>query len=300
MAPRSMTGFGRAERTTPRGRFVVEIRSLNSRFLDVNVRVPSSLASLDGSARDRIGKRLTRGKVDCTVRWEPGENLAPAPQICVPVLESLLEQARSLAASHPEAESIRLGDFVRVPGVIADASSLELTEEVKAALEADALGTIEMALDGLVAAREREGQSLKAALERHLEVVSEGLVAVKETKGSVVERYREKLRQRITELLRGSDAPIDAGRLEMEVAMFADRADISEEVDRLAAHIQHFAEKLNAKEEAVGRALDFLLQEMGREVNTMGSKARDLDIANQVLAMKNALESAKEQVLNAE
>ncbi len=297
----SMTGFGRAVRETPQGRFVAEIRSLNNRFLDINLRLPSGLAGLDPALRERIRGAVSRGKIDCLVRWEPSESAAPAARLVPSVLERLIVQAEDLHRRRPDLRALSLGDFLRVPGVVHEPSQEDLDSETMEAVVADLLATVEDALDGLKEARKREGESTIQALRTHHEVLSRALEAVDAAKGQVVDRYRERLTQRIAELLRGSDVPVDPGRLELEVALFADKADIREEIDRLRGHLDTFLHTLEKEDqESVGRPLDFLVQEMLRESNTIGSKARDLEIANQVLAMKNAIESIKEQVQNVE
>jgi len=300
MTLRSMTGFGRAERATPEGRFTAEARSVNSRFLDVNLRLPQGLASIEPALRERTAAKIARGKIDLVIRWEPAPALAPSPKIAVEVLEDLIRQTRAIRALVPELRRMDLASLLRIPGVILDQSADERTPETAAALAADVRETAEAALDALGEARAREGAALADALGRHLATVRESLAAIDAGKLAVVERYRDRLRQRIAELLKGSDTTVDPGRIEMEAALFADRADIQEEIDRLRAHLDTFDKTILHPEGPAGRSLDFLVQEILREANTIGSKARDLDLARHVLAMKNAIESIKEQVMNVE
>ena len=301
MPLRSMTGFGRSTRRTERGEYVVEIRSLNSRFLDVNLRMPPGLAWAEPGLRQIMQKSLARGKVDAWFQWEPAGEIAPAPRICVPVLIRLIEDAQEVRRRKPGIAAPKLGDYFRIPGVVEEPSRAELSPELSGAVFADLEAALRDALGQLITVREREGAALAESLRERRKTLGASLEAIRQSRQSVVERYRERLRQRIAELLKGSDAPIDAGRLELEVALLADKADIHEEVDRLTAHLAALDGAIAGEsKESAGRALDFLAQELLREANTIGSKVRELDIAQQVLAMKGAIESIKEQVLNIE
>ncbi len=298
--PLSMTGFGRAEITTERGRFIVEARSLNARFLEIGARMPSILAPLEMDLRARVKERLARGKVDLLVRWEPAAPLAPAPRVNLATLESLLRQVRQTRDRMDDVAELNLGDFLRLPGVVEDTAAWTGDSEAMEAIGADLMATLERALDALIAARAREGRALAAALFEHLRALEAGMEEIQRARGEVTQKFRERLRQRIEELLSGTNTPLDPGRLEVEVAIFADRADIAEELDRLAAHLGAFRAKLKSGPFPAGRALDFQTQELLREVNTIASKARDLEIAGQALAMKNVIESIREQVMNIE
>jgi len=296
----SMTGFGRATKKTSRGQYVAEIRSLNNRFLDVNLRLPPGMAAFDQPLRELIRRTVSRGKVDCTVRWEPAEEIVPAPHIVQPVLERLIHQAKEVRRRHPSVAPVAIHDFLRIPGVIQEPTQEDIHPLTFKAIGGDLEATVEKALQLLQAARTKEGKALVDALRGHHQTLVQALETVDQNKDLVVARYRERLNQRVTELLRGSDTPVDPGRLEFEIALFADKADLKEEIDRLRQHLRTFDEALGKENEAVGRSLDFLVQEMLREVNTIGSKCRDLEIATQVLVMKNAVESIKEQVQNLE
>lgn len=296
----SMTGFGRATKKTARGQYVAEVRSLNNRFLDVNLRMPPGMAAFDQPLRELIRKTVTRGKVDCTLRWEPSEEIVPAPRIVQPILDQLIQQAKDVRRRHTGLAPISLHDFLRVPGVVQEPSQEDIHPQTFKAIGGDMESVVEKALQALQASRKKEGRALVDALKVHYRTMTTALEFVDGAKDLVVQRYRDRLTNRIADLLRGSDAPIDAGRLELEVALFADKADLKEEIDRLRSHLTTFGEALEKQDESVGRSLDFLVQEMLREVNTIGSKCRDLDIAGQVLAMKNAVESIKEQVANLE
>ncbi len=296
----SMTGFGRATRKTARGEYVVELRSLNNRFLDINLRLPTGLAAFEPALREVIQQGVSRGKIDCTIRWEPAEEVAPTPHIVPGVVERLIHQAQDIRRRRQGMAPLSVGDFLRVPGVVQEPTQDDFHPGTLKAIGADMAATARKALEALRDARAKEGRALGESLRGHHATLVQALEAVGQLRGLVVQRYRERLGQRIQELLRGSDGAVDPGRLEFEIALFADKADISEEIDRLRSHLDTFAETLMKEDEPVGRPLDFLVQEMLREVNTIGSKARDTDIAAQVLAMKNAVESIKEQVQNLE
>jgi uncharacterized protein (TIGR00255 family) len=295
-----MTGFGRATKKTARGQYVAEIRSLNNRFLDINLRLPGGMAAFDLPLRELVRATVSRGKVDCTVRWEPAEEVVPAPRIVESVLERLIYQTKDVRRRHPSLAPVAIQDFLRIPGVVQEPSQEDIHPQTFKAIGSDIESVVSKALQALQASRKKEGGALVDTLRAQHATIVEALAVVDKVKDAVVERYRERLTQRATELLRGSDTPIDTGRLEFEISLFADKADLKEEIDRLGAHLATFQQTLAKESQSVGRSLDFLVQEMLREVNTIGSKCRDLDVAAQVLSMKSAVETIREQVQNIE
>lgn len=291
---RSMTGFGVGEAPLVKtsGKLTVEIRAVNHRYLDVRVRAPSQLPDLGATVEAIARERLSRGRFDVTVRLE-GAALGAV------VLHE--ERARSvfkaLVALRDE-----LAPGVEVPlsllGAVPDLfipSIEQAGDEVRAALSA----SFDAALESLDAMRLREGLALGDDIVRRLVTVRKLALTVAERAPHVVELYKKKLKERAERLRAASDVDVDTGRLEQELALFADRVDICEELTRLESHTSHF-ETLLAGADAVGRRLDFLLQEMAREANTIGSKSQDAGIAHSVVELKAEIERMREQVQNVE
>ena len=296
---RSMTGFGVGEaplaaegKTSPTGKLMVEIRAVNHRYLDVRVRAPNQLPDLASSVEAIARERLTRGRFDVTVRLE-GAALGAV------ILHQ--ERARSVFAALVALRD-ELAPGVDVPlsllGSVPDlfVPSIEQAgDEVRVALSA----AFDAAMVSLDAMRLREGLALGDDIVRRLVTVRKLAGAVTARAPNVVEIYKKKLKERAERLRAASDIDVDPGRLEQEIALFADRVDICEELTRLESHTSHF-EILLASSDAVGRRLDFLLQEMAREANTVGSKSQDAVIAHSVVELKAEIERMREQVQNVE
>lgn len=288
----SMTGFGTARRELPAGRLSVEMRSVNSRFLEVNIRFNQSLHAFEPEVRSELRNRLKRGKVDIFVRFEPAEDRSGGARINGALLKELIAQVRQIEPNREVSPESLLG----VPGVVIADAEPEWKEEVGAELAA----VTREAIDALEADRRREGEGLRTAFSEIIGAMTALAGSVEQARGDVVSRYRDRLLARIEDLLSPKGAALDPGRLEQEVAIFADRADITEECQRLSAHLDAFRDLIAKNGEAVGRAMDFLCQEINREVNTLGSKCRDLDIARAVLDLKQHVESLRENVANVE
>jgi uncharacterized protein (TIGR00255 family) len=296
---RSMTGFGVGEaplaaegKSTPTGKLTVEIRAVNHRYLDVRVRAPNQLPDLATSVEAIARERLSRGRFDVTVRLE-GAALG--------AVSLHKERARSVFAALVALRD-ELAPGVEVPlSLLAAVPDLfvpsieEAGDEVRIALSA----AFDAALVSLDAMRLREGLALADDIVRRLVTVRKLATSITERAPHVVEIYRKKLKERAERLRSASDVEVDPGRLEQELALFADRVDICEELTRLESHTSHF-EMLLAGEGAVGRRLDFLLQELAREANTIGSKSQDAAIAHSVVELKAEIERMREQVQNVE
>lgn len=287
----SMTGFGRGSAEGPAGRMTVELRTLNHRFTELHMQMPPALSFLDGAARRRVNSAVQRGKVTCIVRFEAGEGAPSGLVVNEPLLDALAAHARRLRGGGDIApESLFLA-----PGVLQPATDPAAEEEVVALFEA----AFDAAAAALRVDRAREGTVLAEVLSAAEQRMRAGAVAIDAGRDLVVARYREKLNARVAELL-DPGTPLDPGRLEQEVLLFADKADISEECVRLASHLDELVSLISAEDGGIGRKLDFLAQEIGREVNTVGSKCRDLDSTRHVLALKAELESLREQIANIE
>jgi uncharacterized protein (TIGR00255 family) len=290
---RSMTGFGAGEITTATGRYGVEIRSVNHRFSEVLVRLPRDLAPLEDRVRSLVQAHVLRGRVEVAIiREDHGKRPRTVKtdlDLATAYVSALndLKRALSLSGTLDLSDLIALPDLIRIE---------EQKEDLEASWPQVAAG-VGAALDRLVAMRETEGARLAADMRQRLERLAGHLDAVEARAPQVVEEYHVRLGRRVAELLGGT--PVDAGRLATEVALLAERSDITEEVTRFRSHLAQFQTTL-ASGGAVGRTLDFIVQELGREANTIGSKAGDLEITRRVIAIKGELESLREQIQNVE
>lgn len=286
-----MTGHGLGQADVARGRVRIEVRTLNHRYLDVRVRLPIELSEHGAAVEERVRASLERGRVDVVGRIE-GQVMGPPSLDKERARAAFLELAELRDELRPD-EPIPLALLAAVPDLFRGRTSDD-DDAVRAALEA----ACDQACEGVWAMRAREGEALARDLARELEATSAALEGVRERAPAVVDAYRERLRQRIDRLLAGSDVALEHGRLEQEVALFADRADVAEEVTRLASHIAQMRDLLAGGGEGAGKRIDFLLQEMTREANTIGSKSADAELARLVIEMKAAISRMREQAQN--
>ena len=288
----SMTGFGRGAHTGAAYRVQVEIRSVNHRFREIVIRGSRDLPGLEEAIRARVAERVARGRVDVHVTVEPlpgARRLHVDTDLALSYHRALETLRDNLGLETP----ITLELIAGFPGILA----LEDPSEDAATCWADVEPALEQALDGLMAMRRAEGAALAAELREAAARVAQRVEAVAERAPQVVEEYRRRLAQRVEAL--AGDLPIDPDRLAAEVVLFAERADIREELVRLRSHLGQFQDALQA-DEPVGRKLDFLLQEMVREINTIAAKAHDAVISAAVVEMKTEVERMREQAQNVE
>jgi len=286
---RSMTAFARVEAPSAFGDLVCELRSVNHRYLDLSMRLPEDLRGLETSVRETVAARLERGKVDLMLRWQPKEDASVPLSIDDDVLARVAQAARQVTDHVPEATPLRMVDLLRWPGVL---RPREIDVE---GLGAAALTLIGRALDELVAMREREGKRLAGMIAERLDGVEQHVTTVRALLPEVVAAYRARLESRLAEVR----DQLDPGRLEQEIILFAQKADVAEELDRLGAHVAE-ARKAIRQPAAVGRRLDFLMQEFNREANTLGSKSADVRVTNAAVELKVLIEQMREQVQNIE
>lgn len=289
----SMTGFGRGSAEGESGSVGVEVRSVNSRFLDIQVRSPHQLQAFEQMVREKVQGRVGRGKVSVHISWEEGASIGPLPTLDETVVARYVEDLKRLAAMDGVCGRTEVDRelLVRLPGVFRSEVAQGNNEEAEGLLAA-ALTT---ALDDFVAMRTREGEALAADLRQRIERI-EGLLA--EVEKGVPEARKQvhaRLREKVDELLKPGE--VDEARLAMEVALIADRSDITEEIVRFHSHNAQFVEALDKGGE-VGRRFNFLLQEMNREANTISSKAANSAIVHTVLDVKEEIERLREQVQN--
>jgi len=291
---RSMTGFGSAHDVVEGVDYVVEVRSVNHRFFKAAIKLPEILAAAENEVERLLRGSIQRGSVTARVRMKLPDEQA-AYRVNTKALQSYLDQLKMLETEADPTMHIDLGAIMQLPGVCEPPDA----EDICQATHDGLMGLIGQAVDALVEMRTQEGGAIRSELMGLCDLVREGLEVVKSRAPKVVEDYRARLAVRVAELLHEGRAKIDEDVLAREVAIFAERCDVAEEVARLTGHVDQFR-KAAAAPEATGRKLDFLAQEMLREANTIASKANDAEMAHQVVAMKTAIDRIKEQVANVE
>ena len=282
-----MTGYAAASAGSPRGTLSLELRSVNSRFLDVQFRINEELRAYEPMLREAITARVARGKVDCRLSFGQAEanlsnHLNPR---ALERLKALAEEARK---AFPKAEPLRIADVLRWPGMVAE----EADEE---GLRAAAVELCRRALDELVASRTREGAKLAAAIRERVRAMRGQVERVAPLVPQAAAAYQEKITQRLREAIGSADEE----RIRTEVALFAARTDVAEEIERLRTHLDEVAAVLD-KGGALGKRLDFLAQELNREANTLAAKAASAAISDLALELKLGIEQVREQVQNLE
>ena len=293
----SMTGYGRASIELAETSFEVEIRTVNHRYLDLRVKLPRVLAPLEKSVRDCVQGRFARGKLELAVQASAGAPSASRVEIDYEAAGRYLEAAREIERRYGLAAELAADDLLGLPGVSRVVeSSLDAAEHASTVLAG-----VEQALAATARMRASEGEGLEREFRQRLARVAELVEALEARSATVQVFVRERLRKRAREL-EAETGLLDEARLHQEVVLAADRLDVSEELSRLRSHLEQFLGVLDTAEAGspVGRRLDFLLQELGRESNTVGSKANDAEMAHAVVELKTELERIREQVQNVE
>lgn len=290
---KSMTGYGKGEAAGANRKVTIEIKSVNNRFLDINTRFPKSLSYVEDVVKKKIQEIVKRGTLDVYYTYEVTGETDKVVETDVPLAAEYLTAMRKIRDEFGLPDDITTMSLVRMQDVLVVTAAEENRDEIKELFESAAAEAVR----SLDAMRTTEGKSVQADLAKLVGNIIVSLKKVVVRAPSVVTEYKEKLSKRIADLL---DSPaIDEARIATEVAVFADKCDINEEISRLTSHIDQFTKALESNEPQ-GRRLDFLSQEMNREINTMGSKANDLELSKLVIEMKNELEKIKEQIRNVE
>lgn len=291
---RSMTSFGRSSSEEGKKRFfTVEMKSVNSRYLDANIRMPKSLISLEEEIRKMINNSLSRGKVDVFVNLKTYNEGNGVPKVDINLAQGYLQCLKEIEEKLGVKNDISVMQIARLPEVITVVEEEDKTEEIWQEIRP----LIEESLNMMISMREAEGNKLKEDILSKITTVEELVSKVEEFADDIPKAFKVKLEERLKELLGNVD--IDENRVAMEVCMFADKSTVDEEIIRLRSHINQVRETLKLNE-PVGRKLDFIVQEMNRETNTIGSKSSDIKMTNIVIDIKNILEKIREQVQNIE
>lgn len=289
----SMTGYGKGVSKREGKTITVELKTVNHRFLDCNFKLPRTFLFVEDRVRKAISSAISRGHVDMFLTYEQTAVDEGAYTVDSELAINYLAAAQKLSLATGLVNDLTLSSLLKVPDIVTKEQAVE-DEDLLAEMTLEAL---KQALDNLKIMREREGLALKADISRKLENIASCLAIIKEFAPLVVEDYREGLNARIAEVV--APTQVDMQRLATEVALYADHCAIDEEITRLGTHITNMRVLLDA-DEPVGRKMDFLVQEFNRETNTIGSKANDMRITGQVLAIKNEIEKMREQAANIE
>lgn len=290
---KSMTGFGRGSVPDGHSNFIVEIKTVNHRYFELNVRMPRALISLEDNIRKILSKKIKRGKVDVFITQKTVEKDNVEAVLNEELVKSYMECLTKIGKSYEVRDDISIMSLARLPEAVTLNQKEENLEEVWKQLET----SLEIAIESLVSMRIEEGRKLKEDIEKRCDLIGSYVNNINNKVPSMLVEYRERLRKRLKELL--DDTQIDENRFAMEVALLADKTAIDEEVVRLNSHICQVKETLKI-DEPIGRKLDFIIQEMNRETNTIASKVIDLDITNLALEIKSEIEKIREQVQNIE
>lgn len=288
-----MTGFGRASGVYADEHFAIEVVSVNHRFLECAIRLPGPWAVLEPALKEHLKGRLSRGKLNVSVRRERGAAGRPAIKCDLKVAEEYVAASRGLVNLMNSTERLSLDTLARLEGVFYQEEEEHDIEQVLAAVTA----TLDQACDHLETMRKREGEALAADLRERVNEMRAAVAEVETQIPALSEQYENRLRERMGEL--AQDTSLTQERIALEVAMMADKTAVNEEIVRLKAHLDH-TEQLLERPEPIGRELNFVSQEIQREVNTLGSKMRDIGVTREVLRMKSELEKLREQAQNIE
>ena len=289
---KSMTGFGRGKYENEGRTYTVEIKSVNHKYSDINVRLPRFLNSVEDKIRKRVAEVISRGKIDIFVSFENYSNKGTTIRINKDLAKEYIRELKELAEEADLRFDLNVIDVSKFPEILKleDEDNDELIgQEVMIALD-DALGKF-------VSMREIEGEKLVEDIERRIYLIQEKVNEVTKFSSTLVEEYMARLQTRVNELL--APGVVDEARLMQEIVIFSDKSSIEEELTRLKSHISQFLELIK-QSSPIGKKIDFLIQEINREVNTIGSKANSLDITNKVIEIKTEVENIREQIQNIE
>ena len=291
---RSMTGFGRGMYSTEEREYTIEIKSVNHKYTDINVRLPYVLSFLEEKIKKEVSQNVARGKIDINVTFVNNSNLGKKISINKPLAKEYIEELRKIKEENNIIDDISIMKIAKLPDILnitQDNNEEVLWEELNKALQE--------AFKNLLEGKEVEGKKLSEDMLQRLENINNHILEISQYSTGLIEQYVVKLKDRIKEIMQ-TDL-IDEARISQEVVLYADKTSIEEEITRLKSHITQFRELLQSESvKKTGKRLDFIIQEMNREINTIGSKSNCLEITNLVIELKTELEDVREQVQNIE
>lgn len=285
----SMTGYATVNQETPYGSFSLEIRSVNNRYLDIQFRLPEDFRKQEPAMRELLTTQLGRGKIECRLNFSPLTNAENNQQLNNALLEKLLQLDRAVKMVHPAAQSLTVAEILKWPRILGN-DNLPADE-----LDEVSIGLLQAALKDLKAARIREGDKLKSILLERIDQMRQLLITASPRIPALISAFEDKLRARLEEIL----GNLEDDRIRQEITLFAGKIDVDEELSRLQTHLDE-VERILEQGGSVGKRLDFMMQELNREANTIGSKSVDLEISKIAMELKVIIEQMREQVQNIE
>ena len=289
---KSMTGFGRGKYENEGRTYTVEIKSVNHKYSDISVKLPRFLNSIEDRIRKRVAEVISRGKVDVYISFENYSSRGTNIRINRELAKEYLNELKLLSEDAGIAYDVNVIDITKFPAVL----KIE-DEDIEDIISVEIMNAIDEALNNFVAMRQEEGSKLVQDIQNRLEVVERKIQEIKTFSSTLVEEYITKLEQRVKELMK--DKVVDESRIAQEIVIFSDKCSIEEELTRLDSHMSQFRHLLT-EASPIGKKFDFLVQEMNRETNTIGSKANSIEITNRVIDIKTEIENIREQIQNIE
>ena len=291
---KSMTGFGRCKYENDGREYLVEIKSVNNRYNDINIKMPRNIGFLEENVKKSITNSLSRGKIDVYINFMNYSDKGKEIKINREMALRYIDELKNIQKDTGIIDNIGVMDIAKMPDVL----NLKSNDEDDDLLWRELSECLNNAITGLVLMRETEGQKIKEDLEERINLITTYIEKINKISTGLVEEYIVKLEKRVNELLKNT--VVDQTRLAQEIVIYSDKCSIEEELTRLRSHISQFLSLLNESNNPVGKKLDFLIQEMNRETNTIGSKANNLEITNYVVDIKTEIENIREQVQNIE
>ena len=289
-----MTGYGKQNLSVEGREYQIEIKSVNHRYLDINVKIPKTISYLEETIKKEISNKIKRGKIDVFVSFENNSEEGRKIEINKQLAKLYIEQLKELAQEEKIESNIEVMDIAKIPDVLTikvDEENSKIKDEIKQVTQGAVTRILEM--------KNIEGEKISQDLLQRIRNIQSKIVEISAKSTGLIEEYVVKLEKRVKELLKNDE--VDKSRLAQEVVIYADKCSIEEEITRLKSHIFQFENLIsNNQDEAIGKKLDFIIQEMNRETNTIGSKANNLEITNGVIDIKTEIEDIREQVQNIE
>ena len=291
---RSMTGYGKQNLSVEGREYQIEIKSVNHRYLDINVKIPKAISYLEETIKKEISNKIKRGKIDVFVSFENNSEEGRKIEINKQLAKLYIEQLKELAQEEKIESNLEVMDIAKIPDVLTikvDEENSKIKDEIKQVTQGAVTRILEM--------KNIEGEKISQDLLQRIRNIQSKIVEISAKSTGLIEEYVVKLEKRVKELLKNDE--VDKSRLAQEVVIYADKCSIEEEITRLKSHIFQFENLIsNNQDGAIGKKLDFIIQEMNRETNTIGSKANNLEITNGVIDIKTEIEDIREQVQNIE
>ena len=290
---RSMTGYGKGSLSIEGREYQVEIKSVNHRYLDINIKIPRTLSYLEEAVKKQISEKIKRGKIDVFITFENNRQEGRNIKINKELAKIYIDQLKELAQEEEILSNIEVIDIAKFPDVL----TIKIHEEDEK-IKNEIIKTAKEATDKIIEMKNIEGQKIAQDLLGRIQKIENKIEEISKKSTGLIEEYVVKLEKRIKEILKTEE--VDKTRLAQEVVIYADKCSIEEEITRLKSHIYQFKNLIADNNETIGKKLDFIIQEMNRETNTIGSKANNLEITNGVIDIKTELEDIREQIQNIE